>query len=163
MKRLVKKATEYYHLTNDLNFQLDTDYQNKQQEFGQGLYITPLENVSNWYKNLGGREYAIPVDVNNLKIIDENDFPSMREMAKDLMAAGFTADDIDALKPKGDTFNRNIVNLVTKREWAKLKGYDAVRPNVDNVEGEQIIILNPNNVHLGEPIPIDEIIKKTYK
>jgi hypothetical protein len=139
------------------------NYQNNQQEFGQGLYITPLEDVSNWYKNLSGREYAVPIDISSLNIINEEDFPSMGKMAKDLMAAGFTADDIDALKPKGDTFNRNVVNLVTKREWAKLKGYDAVRPHIDGKEGEQIIILNPSNVNLGEPIPIDEVIRKTYK
>ena len=159
MKRLIKKATEWYHLTNDKNFQYNPYYENQYQQLGSGLYITPGEDVDKWYRALGGREYAVPVDISNLKIIDQNDIPEYWKLQKELADAGFTAEEIEQYMPTGNTLGENPFTIAQQIFWAKWKGYDAIRMS-DTSDGQQIRVLDNANITFGEPQPILDVIRK---
>lgn len=151
---------KYYHLTNNPNFTIKNDYNNTLQEFGIGLYITPFNNIEYWQKALGGRGYLVEVNTNTLNIINESEFPHMRIMAKEIMQAGYTVNDIK--EPTGNTLNRNKFNIAVKRLYAQLKGYNAIRL-FDSIEGEQIIIINTTNIKFNNTITDNDyyLLKKS--
>jgi hypothetical protein len=160
MKRLIKQSNgeRYFHLTNDKNFNYVQDYENNQQEFGIGLYVTPLTNLRNWDANLRGRQYAIEVFFNKSKIINENDLPSEKQMVDEILKNGYTADDVEQEMPTGNTFGNRPILIATKRFYAKMLGYDGVLPNVDPKEGEQIILFG-NGISFGDIYETIDLIK----
>lgn len=145
MKRLIKKCELYYHLTNNENFSIDPNFNNKQQEMGQGLYLTNLEYLKKWDNLLMHRDYVVEIEA-NLNIIKEDNFPSRKIMVKELISNGYNAEKMNNCKPTGDTFNRDPMDIAIKREWAKLNGYDAIEVYLD--EGYQIVVLNYDKLNI---------------
>ncbi|MFW6007652.1 MAG: hypothetical protein ACOCP8_00185 [archaeon] len=158
MRRLIKRAEIWYHITNNKSFKYNPNYQNYQAEMGNGLYITPLEDLKLWDNLLQDREYAIPVDINNLKILDIKESPTWTQMQKELAQNGYTPADVEENMPIGITFSTEPKKIATIITWAKFKGYNAIKPILDKYEGNQIVILNNANIKFGDPIPIDELI-----
>jgi hypothetical protein len=158
MKRLLKNcSTKWYHLTNNSNFNPSQSYNNNQQEFGSGLYITPEHDVKTW-DNLLNREWAFPIDISQLNIINESDFPSKHKMVNDILDSGYTKKDVKNMQPS-NTFNRDPMDIATKRLWAQINGYDAVKPFLDKQEGEQIVIFNLSKISIDDPLKTDEVRK----
>jgi hypothetical protein len=146
-------SQEYYTLRNNPNFRAVQGFENPDQEFGPGLYATHKKDVRYWNAALK-KTFMYPIDTRGLRVIHESDFPSQKEMVNDLKAAGYTASKITRAMPRGNTFNRNKMELAIKREWAKLQGIDAIVP-FKNREAEQMIFIN-QNVRLGSPKRISE-------
>lgn len=160
MKRLIKKAETWYHLTNDYNFNYNPYYQNKQTEIGDGLYITPIKDVSTWDILLRRREFAIPIEIDGLKILDLNNTPDVHVMQRELAKAGYSSDDVDKYLPSGDVFGKEPFEIASILAWAQYKGYDAIKPILDNQEGEQIVILSGANIQFGNPIKLDNLLNE---
>lgn len=148
----------WYHLTNDKNFSYNPNYQNSQTEMGAGLYITPKEDISTWDTLLQRRDYAVPVNIDNLKILDMRDIPDWLSMQKELAKNGYSGDDVRENIPKGDTFGMNPKKIATIITWAKFKGYDAIKPILDREEGEQIIILDNADIYFGDSVSIESLL-----
>lgn len=156
--RDMNEKRTWYHLTNDKNFNYNPNYQNHQTEMGAGLYITPKEDISTWDTLLQRRDYAVPINIDNLKILDLKKAPDWLQMQKELARNGYSAEDVKRNTPKGDTFGMNpkkIANIIT---WAKYKGYDAIKPILDREEGRQIIILDNADINYGSSIPVEDLL-----
>lgn len=158
MKRLIKQGETWYHLTNDNNFNYSKNYQNYQTEIGDGLYITPLNDIKIWDNLLQNKEYAIPINIDNLNILNLEKAPTWTQMQKELAKNGYSPNDVKQNMPTGITFGVEPKKIATIITWAKYKGYNAIKPIIDKNEGEQIVILNNTNINFGNPIPIEDLI-----
>jgi len=164
MKRLVRLSDIFYHATNNENFSISNDYQNTQQEMGPGLYITNKDYILKWDNLLQHRDYIVEME-GNLNIIKEENMPTSHQMAKELINNGCTIEDVRKEKSliSGETFNRNITDIATKRLWSKMKGYDAIEPYFD--EGYQLLVLNTNKLTINNIKTFDDFydsLKSSY-
>jgi hypothetical protein len=145
-----------YHLTNQYPFYPDGYFINNQQEFGTGLYVTNKESVKKWDWGLSGRKYIVIIELMNVNIINEKDFPSNMNMVQFLKSIGFSSNDLKEFIPNGDTFNRNPIDIATKRAWMYYKNIDVIIPFKDAKEGEQMIITNLEKIKIVNQMPIQE-------
>jgi hypothetical protein len=159
-KGLLKSVDgQYFHLTDKPDVELSDEYQNTDQEFGRGLYLAASEDVKDWDRSLGGRDYIVPIDTSSLKVIREADMPSIKEMTNDLKELNVRGKDLETFKPTGDSFNRNPIDIAIKVAWSLVIGADAIIPFKDKVEGEQLIVFKPSTVKTGKGKKIEEHYK----
>lgn len=149
-----------YHLTDALPFFPEADFRNNQQEFGAGFYVTNKENIRKWDYGLGGRKYVVELTLDGVKMIHEKDFPSNRDMARFLKSKGFGSRDLELFKPSGEFFNRNPIDIATKRAWMDYKGLNAIVPFKDKNEGEQMILTDIKTVKAFRQFHIINFINK---
>jgi hypothetical protein len=156
IKRLIQANQQLFHLTNDEDFSYNPYYQNNQQEMGIGLYVTNKDSIRIWDNLLGGRKYVVPVNVSQLNVIKEENFPSSLNIQKDLIANGYTREDVLKNLPTGDTFGVDPMQIALKITWAKLNGFNAIEPYLDSSEGYQLVILDNANITFGNQIDISK-------
>ena len=147
MKRLIKSEV-YYHATNEQNFTINNNFNNKQQEMGPGLYVSNLQDIFTWDNLLQHRNYIVELQ-GNLNIIEESNMPNIRQMTKDLIKNNYTINDVKKEENmiNGETFNRTSREIAIKRLWSKMNNYDAI--NINNNEGYQLLILNTNKLSIN--------------
>lgn len=148
---------KYYHLSNEEEVKFDDDFQNEGQEFGSGLYITSRSNLDTWDIMLGGREHAIEVNTKKLKVIKEEDIPSMSVMAKDFKAVGIGADDIQAKQPTGWTMGKKPFTIALKREWAKLMGFSGIITKEGRDKESQLVVLDSSKVSMVKTVDVFDL------
>lgn len=142
----------HYHLTDEKDFKPNVEFEQVVQEFGRGLYITEKSNIGFWEHQMQGREYAVPIDISKLKIVKEENLPTMSEMAGDLKELGYTGKDIAKLQPKAGTINRKPFEIAVKRTWAKEAGFQGIIPKtVGAYSTEQLVIFDLKGVDVGKP------------
>lgn len=149
---------ELYHLTNNPNFNIEREFDHKQQMMGRGLYLTTLEGITDWEVLLGTREYVIPVDVSRLEIVEERDLPSERDMVKDIKDEGYGVSDVKKYEPTGDTFGKRPIEIATKVFWSLMNGFDGIKPIGDPEEPEQVVIYNYEDIRIGNVIPLFDFL-----
>jgi hypothetical protein len=152
MRRLIKKSEKtWYHLTNDSDFKPNANYQNNEQRMGPGLYLCP-ENEINFWADLMGRTYKVPVDISGLNILKISDLPSRIDLENELEEKGYDEDDFEKYYPNRDTMDYSKSEISIWWLYAEVNGYDAL---LDEHEGTELIVLPWANVNVGSPEPIE--------
>ena len=152
------------HFTGDPNFTPDELYSNTKQELGPGLYVTPQDNVDYWFRALQP-QYAVPVDMKGLKVLDVADVPHGSTLSKAIIShygspsKALSIIEAEQSRITGDTFGAESFQIAQIRVYAKMKGYSALSKS-DRIEGKQILIFDPSRVKLGKPEPVDNAFKR---
>jgi len=152
---------EFFHLTNDKNAKLTADYEQEVQEFGRGLYITDTDTLKYWNTQMQGRDYAIRVDLSKIKMIREENMPSIAKMSKDLKSIGYSGADMTKFKPTTGSLRTNPMDIAIKRTWAQENGFNGIIPKIRSADSsEQYILFNLNGVTFSESMDTYEIIRQ---
>ena len=94
-----------------------------------------------------GRDYAIKVNISDIKIIREDVMPSISQMSKDLKSLGYTGSDITKLKPTVGTLRTNPMDIAIKRTWAKEAGFQGIIQKIRTADSvEQYVLFNIDGV-----------------
>jgi hypothetical protein len=160
---------ETYHITDDPNFKHDNSFENKQQEFGKGLYVSTSDHVLDWHRSMQDqksgkrREYVVKLDTSKADIIPVSEIPQERELADTIIKhygnPKKALQMIEAEKPKGDTFGIDPFYIAQQRAWAKMKGLDGISSH-DPKEGEQVMLFDDKKVNYSEVMTIDQFMQR---
>lgn len=163
-----KKYGTTYHITDNANFKHDSNFENRQQEMGKGLYVSTQNSVLDWHRNMQDqssgkrREYVVKLDTSKLNIIHLHNIPTERELADEIIkhygSSKIALEKINAEEPTGDTFDIDPFLIAQQRAWAKAKGFDGIA--TEDKEGEQVVIFDDKNVKYGESMTIDDFMKR---
>lgn len=141
-----------YHLTNNKDFTIDNTYNNKDQEWGKGLYLTDNNNIENWNNSLRIRNFIVTLDDSNIKLFDMNSceldvYDMQNEMVENMTCD--VEEYINQFLPTGNTFNNDPFELASIQAYVIYKGFDGIICSKDRIEGQQYIIINTSNLKIN--------------
>jgi hypothetical protein len=177
-------ADKLYHVSDNPNLKIDTNYNPKQGQLGKGFYVT--KNPETWQSGqIGNRPYVYEIDNAGLNIA--KDYPTRDELIKWGSKNGYYTKDV-LKKPDGNYVlgmdgkpmkvwqeTPKALKLMEyqdpmtgskmsglEQEYLKSKGYDGVSASY-SPDGEQSVIFNYDKIKIKPKVdPLTSEAKK-YK